>query len=841
MKQPLHTWPLRRNLLLALGSILALALVLDRLYEFVLVRPQAIEAQYIHELRQRSYNLSRDYSQLLLARQMQELRFNVAARATDRLQRQMVVFDAQGRILASSGLAGTVQQASEVERIDLEALREAQAGNLTVLRTNRSLHTVSSYSPLSLPGNAGELRSLERGVLFMELDLGPLLAESWRSIYSMETVLRWGGTLAIAMVLMGWFVHHQIIRPLRHLQDVGQRFAQGDWQQRSALTGTGELAELGRVLNAMQNHILQDREQLQNSAQHFRSMIDHLPLSVQIFAPDGTAVQVNEAWMAMWQARFEDLRGYRVFDDVQLRQSGVLDKLRLAFAGQAVELPLMEYDKSRIPGLQASGKLWLRAWAYPLLGARGQVERVIAVQEDITTSVQAEERIRTLAYFDPLTELPNRRMLLDRLSQAMAASERSGTYGALLFMDLDHFKVINDTRGHEVGDKLLRAVAQRLLDNTRGEDTVARLGGDEFVVLLGELGTQETDAARTAEAVASKLLQALGTDYQIDDLSHHSSVSVGVSLFHGTATSADDLMKHADMAMYRAKSAGRAAVRFFSPELELAVRSRAAMEAELRTAIAAEQFVLHYQPQVQQPGPLLGAEALVRWQHPVRGLVPPSEFIALLEESELIIPLGWWVLEQACERLAAWAHDPVLAPLTLSVNVSARQFMQPDFAGRVMSALRRQGVDAQRLKIELTESTLVQDMEEVVEKMRQLGDEGIGFSLDDFGTGYSSLSYLKRLPLSQLKIDHSFVRDILDDPNDAAIASTVIALGRTLGLDVIAEGVETPAQLASLASMGCYRYQGYLFSKAVPADAFESWSRARAQGAATDAVSPRGA
>jgi diguanylate cyclase (GGDEF)-like protein/PAS domain S-box-containing protein len=445
--------------------------------------------------------------------------------------------------------------------------------------------------------------------------------------------------------------------------------------------------------------------------------------------------------------------------------------------------------------------------------------------QDITERKRAEKKIHALAFYDQLTGLPNRILLMDRLALAMAAAERGDTYGALLFIDLDNFKMLNDTRGHEVGDLLLKEVAERLRANVRAEDTAVRQGGDEFVVLLSGLGKVETEAAQTAEGIANKLLGDLNNPYHIGGLAHHSTASIGVTLFNGRTTSIDELMKQADLAMYRAKAAGRNAVRFFDPALGAAVKARADLEADLRRAIAAQQFVLHYQPQVQGDGRVTGAEALVRWQHPQRGVVAPSDFIPLAEETDLILPLGQWVLESACAQLADWSREPRLAGLSIAVNVSAKQFLQPEFVEQVFAAVSRSGANPRRLKLELTESLLLHDIERTIDKMHRLKERGIGFSLDDFGTGYSSLAYLKRLPLDQLKIDQSFVRDVLSDPNDAAIARTIVALGQSLGLAVIAEGVETGEQRDFLAGIGCQAYQGYLFSRPVAVAALERWLR----------------
>ena len=460
----------------------------------------------------------------------------------------------------------------------------------------------------------------------------------------------------------------------------------------------------------------------------------------------------------------------------------------------------------------------------------GVVTHYVGAQFDISERKQAEQKIHELAFFDQLTGLPNRTLLQDRLKQTMTASGRSGSYGALLFLDLDNFKELNDTLGHDVGDLLLKQVAHRLTQCVREGDSVARIGGDEFVVILANLGTSERAAANGTEIAAEKILATLNQVYRFGAAAHHSTASIGATLFNSTSISIDDLMKQADLTMYKAKEAGRNKIRFFDPAMEVAVKQRAGLESDLRRAVEARQFVLHFQPQVVGGGRVTGAEALVRWQHPQRGMVSPAEFIPLAEETGLILPLGSWVLETACRQLATWAKRPEMAHLTLAVNVSAHQFRQTDFVEQVLATLKDSGANPERLKLELTESLLVANVEDIVEKMFALKSKGVRFSLDDFGTGFSSLSYLKRLPLDQLKIDQSFVRDVLSDPNDAAIARTVVALANSLGLGVIAEGVETEPQREFLAGSGCHAYQGYLFSKPLPLDRFEAFLPAAATG-----------
>ena len=470
---------------------------------------------------------------------------------------------------------------------------------------------------------------------------------------------------------------------------------------------------------------------------------------------------------------------------------------------------------------------WIRQKAEIQRNEDGEPVCAVGIAQDITDRKAAQEQIQSLAFFDPLTQLPNRRLLMDRLEHAIAARARHKRNGALLFVDLDNFKVLNDTHGHFMGDQLLQQVAQRLSTCIREGDTVARLGGDEFVVMLDDLSEDRLEATTQADAVAKKILAALDQSYELGDHAHRNTASIGVTLFGEQPETIDEPLKRADLAMYQSKNAGRNAVHFFNPRMHTLMTERAALEKGLREALAHNQFTLHYQAQVTQAGDCIGSEALLRWQHPQRGFVSPAEFIPVAEETALILPLGHWVLETACSQLAVWATQPAMAHLTVAVNVSPRQFHQPDFVSQVLASLEQTGANAHRLKLELTEGLLVANIEDVITKMTALKAAGVGFSLDDFGTGYSSLAYLKRLPLEQLKIDQSFVRDILIDPNDAAIAKMVIVLAESLGLSVIAEGVETEAQRDFLAAQGCNAYQGYLFSRPLAAEGFDAFVASR--------------
>ncbi len=469
---------------------------------------------------------------------------------------------------------------------------------------------------------------------------------------------------------------------------------------------------------------------------------------------------------------------------------------------------------------------WISVSGVPLLDSQGALRGYRGVGRDITERKGVESQIERLAFYDVLTGLPNRRLLVDRLQRSLKTVARRPVHGALLFIDLDNFKDLNDTQGHDQGDELLVQVAQRLQGCVRATDTVARFGGDEFVVLVEDLSTDAAQASAEAALVASYIITTLGKPYAmgpLGDTSYHSTPSIGIALFGPhQPCSVDELLKHADLAMYQAKAAGRNTQRFFDPEMQAAVRARSALEADLRRGLQQQEMQLYFQPVVDCSGQLQGAEALVRWHHPERGVVAPAEFIGMAEQTGLILPLGQWVLAAACQQLVAWSRTRLTRALFLSVNVSVRQFRQADFVEQLLQLLEQTGANPERLKLELTESLLLADVEDVIARMQQLRERGVGFSLDDFGTGYSSLSYLKRLPLDQLKIDQGFVRDVLTDPNDAAIVRTILALANSLDLGVVAEGVETPGQLEFLKQHGCPAFQGYLLGRPMPVAVLEA-------------------
>jgi diguanylate cyclase (GGDEF)-like protein len=501
-------------------------------------------------------------------------------------------------------------------------------------------------------------------------------------------------------------------------------------------------------------------------------------------------------------------------EDREALEAALADHLsaHLADASRAYEAEYrMRHRAGHWVWLQSRGKVSERA-------ADGTALRMVGTCMDIGARKLAEAEIASLAFYDGLTKLPNRRLLLDRLGHAVAKCERGGCHGAVLFVDLDNFKSLNDTLGHDMGDRLLEMVAFRLQQVTRDSDTVARLGGDEFVILLEHLGASATEAAAHAEVVAQKVVSALSLCYPLDGHELRSTPSIGVVLFGAGSHTIGDLLRQADMAMYEAKAAGRATFRFFDPVMQAALDASAMLESDLRFALARGELALHYQPVVDADGRPTGAEALLRWQHPRRGQVPPAEFIPQAEKSGLIIDIGDWVLATACSQLVQWAASARTREFTIAVNVSARQFRQPDFAAHVLQIVAASGADPRLLKLELTESMLLADVDDIIAKMEQLKASGVGFSLDDFGTGYSSLSYLQRLPIEQLKIDRSFVRDMLRTPHAAIIVRSIVTLAHSMGLSVVAEGVETDAQWEALRRMGCNGLQGYLFGRAAPAD-----------------------
>ncbi len=528
-----------------------------------------------------------------------------------------------------------------------------------------------------------------------------------------------------------------------------------------------------------------------------------------------------------WNRRFEEIFPWVAgIMAPQLPFRKILEKSVRHYLPQASEAEMLQWVELRLARQRASDGV--HEQEQPDGRCIQIVERptpeggLVITYHDVTALRRVNAEIESLAFYDPLTGLPNRRLLLDRLGQASVLAQRSGQLGALLFLDLDHFKALNDTLGHEVGDELLQQVAQRLRTCVRVADTVARLGGDEFVVMLNELSSSTEEAAKLSQRIGEKILHSLGQPYVLKGHAHQSGCSIGATLFGGSLQTATELLKQADIAMYQVKARRGNGLCFFDPRMQVAINDRAQLEADLREALAQGQFALHYQPQFTPEGCIVGAEVLLRWQHPERGMVSPAQFIAVAEESDLILHIGQWVLRTACQQLALWQQHPRSSHLQLSVNVSARQFRQPEFVRQVTDILQETGVRSHLLTLELTESLVLDNVDDAIEKMHQLRTKGVRFSVDDFGTGYSSLAYLTRLPLHQLKIDQSFVRNLGARATDDVIVQTIIGMGRNLELEVIAEGVETQEQKDFLMRHGCDLYQGYLLGRPMPVAALDA-------------------
>lgn len=555
-------------------------------------------------------------------------------------------------------------------------------------------------------------------------------------------------------------------------------------------------------------------EALERSELHLRTLFDAIPDRVWLKDPEGVFVMCNTAAARGYGLGVHDIVGRT---EAELAQDPALVQSYLNTDVHALQSHTpVTYEQGLPRAGDLADTLTFEVVKRAVLDPGGHALGVLGLARDVSERKRADAQIERLAFYDPLTGLCNRRLFHDRLEQAQSAGTRNQHWAAVCFIDLDNFKDLNDTQGHDQGDLLLQQVGKRLQSAVRDQDTVARLGGDEFVVLLEELGQDEAQAALYASTVGEKLLATLNQPYTLQRGEHHNTPSMGITLFRDHQERVEDVLKRADMAMYQSKSAGRNTVRFFDPRMQEAVQRRAELARDLREALSRDELTLYSQPVVDGMGRVLGHEALLRWCQPQRGMVSPAEFIPVAEQTGLILSIGEWVLHKACQHLTAWASDPVKADWTLAVNLSARQLRLPDFVQTVHKTLQSTGARPTHLKLELTESLLLHDVEDTIVKMGELAQAGIRFSLDDFGTGYSSLSYLKRLPLSLLKIDQSFVRDLLTDPNDAVIAHTILQLADSLGLEVVAEGVENDGQKQLLQVMGCKAFQGYLFGRPAP-------------------------
>ena len=650
------------------------------------------------------------------------------------------------------------------------------------------------------------------GMLELEIDDNVMqhAFQETRRIYSVLFFVQF--VIALGLVILA--IRRWVLKPLSALSDFSDQLASGNLEGSLSWRRSDEIGQLALQMDRM-------RQKLRTAFADQRAILDNVQAGV-LFVQDNVIQFANQRAEHIFgygpgQLCGQSARALHLSDhEYQIFAERTAIKLNSGTASFFEE----EICLKRFDGL--SFWAWVRG---SVLYAGEPIAGQIWVVSDITLRKEAENQINNLAFYDPLTGLPNRRLLLDRLQQQIVAHARTSGNGALFFIDLDNFKTLNDMYGHGIGDLLLQQVAIRLTKCVRESDTVARLGGDEFVVMLDNLSKNFHEAGDQARIVGEKIIEAITQPYLLDSYECNSSPSIGITIFSGESANermVEELLKQADIALYQAKAAGRNTLRFFDQEMQAKVMERALMEMDLREALGNQQFHLYYQAQVGRDG-LLGAEVLLRWIHPERGMVSPAQFIPLAEDTCLILPVGTWVLETACAQLAVWAKRPETAHLVIAVNVSALQLRHRDFVQQVWNALEKTGADPHRLKLELTESQLANDVESIIAKMTVLKRLGVGFSIDDFGTGYSSLAYLKRLPLDQLKIDQSFVRDILIDPNDAAIAGMVITLAKSLGLSVIAEGVETEAQRDFLAELGCHNAQGYLFSRPLPLPEFEAF------------------
>ena len=661
----------------------------------------------------------------------------------------------------------------------------------------------SADSPFNAQPNGPELLGHVAVVMSKQA-----LAQTTQDIFITNLAISF--SFALLFLFLIRLLANRITQPLHQLSASMGRAKAGESQVRAVLTGPKDIADMAHAFNSMMV-VMEERE----AALRVAAIAFEIEEGMLVTDSEEVVIRVNRV--------FTELSGYSAEQAIgnTLRMLKSDQKDPEFYSRMQKILHRDNYWQGEIWNRRQNGEVypeWLTITA--VVGASGEITNYIVAFFDITERKQAEEKIHNLAFYDPLTQLPNRRLLFDRLHQAVATSIRNQTSAALLFIDLDNFKIINDTRGHDIGDLLLIEVGVRLRACLRESDTLARLGGDEFVVLLEELSSDSTQAAMQARNLGEKLLIATSRPYTIQDAEYYSSSSIGISLFANYRQNLDDLLKQADTAMYAAKKSGRNALHFFDPAMQEALEVRSQIEAGMRKALHNQEFKLYYQLQVDSKQRPIGAEALARWNHPEHGMISPAQFIPVAEDTGLILPLGQWVLQTACEELKKWESNPLMRELTLAVNVSARQFRKPDFIQEISNIIGKTGINPTRLKLELTESVVLENVGDTIAKMHALKLMGIRFSMDDFGTGYSSLAYLTQLPLDQLKIDQSFVRNIGTQSSDAMIVQTIIGMANNLGMEVIAEGVETTAQRDFLWGAGCMLYQGFLFGKPMPSEEF---------------------
>jgi len=711
--------------------------------------------------------------------------------------------NSKGGILLARGdskLAEFFEQPGQAEGLQAAAVLNAESNKAwhfaaPVYSQPSADSPFSESSPPELLGNVSVIISKD------------VLTRMTSDIFTANIVTSFSFALLFLFVIR--FLTQGMTRPLDLLSASMGRAQRGESQVRAEPAGPKDIAGMAYAFNSMMAE-----QEKREAALRVAAIAFETDEGMMVTDENAVIIQVNRA--------FTRLTGYSAEEAIGQNPS------MLKSGHQNTEFYRRMWESLRKDN-NWQGEIWNRrknGEVYPewlnitaVTGNDGKVTNYVAAFIDFTERKKAESEIHHLAFYDPLSQLPNRRLLLDRLRQAVITSARNQTGGALLFIDLDNFKTLNDTKGHGIGDLLLIEVAKRLHACVREVDTLSRFGGDEFVLLLEDLSGEIAQAAMQARGVGEKVLEALSQPYVLEGHEFHSSSSMGITLFINYKDKLDELLKQADTAMYEAKRSGRNTLRFFDPVMQEELEVHAQLEAGLREALRKQEFRLYYQMQIDHTGRILGAEVLLRWMHPGIGMISPVQFIPLAEESGLIIPVGKWVLESACHQLKKWESDPRTRDFQLSVNVSGRQFRQADFVSQVIEILRNTAINPLRLKLELTESIVLDDVADTIAKMQALRQAGVSFSMDDFGTGYSSLSYLTQLPLQQLKIDQSFVRNIGTKASEAII-QTIIGMAGNLGMEVIAEGVETQEQRDFLESMGCLFYQGYLFSKPVPLEVF---------------------
>ncbi len=628
----------------------------------------------------------------------------------------------------------------------------------------------------------------------------------------------------MSALLARLFVRRLIEDWIDKLQHTIERIAHGDLNTRvSPASAIQEFSALETGINDMAASLRLREEDLLKLS----TAIEQSPGSIVITDTDGRIEYVNEAFLRTTGYSREEVIG----ENPRILNSGLTPES--VYQHLWSTLPKGEVWRGEFHNTRKDGSHYIEmATIAPIRRADGTITHYVAAKEDITLRRKSEALLERLAYYDALTGLANRNLLRDRLAHAVASGARAQSHGMLLMMDVDRFKLLNDTLGHEAGDKLLCEIAQRLRHCVREEDTIARLGDDDFAVLVGHIGATATDALTHAEQIAHKIERSLAAPYDLlgDGSAHVATLSMGLTLFKGRDTAAETISQQAEVALDQAKRDGRNTYRFFNPDMQKMVETHVRMERAVRAAIENEGFTLHYQPQFDRAGKLVGAEALIRWLDDAGKPISPADFIPLAEETGLIIPVGRWVMAQAARQLARWQRESVTAHLSIAVNVSARQFLHPEFVEQTASIVADSGIEPGGFKLELTESVFLRDPEEAIRRMLLLREIGLVLALDDFGIGYSSLSYLKNLPFDQLKIDQSFVADMLEDRNSMNIVRAIITMSESLGLAVVAEGVETQEQHHALESLGCPCYQGYLFGRPAPIEQWpDQWFSPRGQ------------